>query len=125
VSPDPDADLERVRAICLSEPRALEKISHGQPLFYIDKGRSFTWFLHDHHGSDTTAIAVRTSGADEQAMLIEADPDLFYRPAYIGPFGWIAIRLDVPQTDWVQIEARIATSWDLAATSRVRERFGR
>lgn len=125
MSPDPDVDLERLRAICLAQPRGFEKISHGMPVFCIDKGKTFAWFMHDHHNTGVTAVAVKTSGADEQAMLIEADPDLFYRPAYLAPSGWIGLRLDVPQTDWDQVEARIEASWAYAATPRLREQFGR
>jgi phosphoribosylglycinamide formyltransferase-1/phosphoribosylamine--glycine ligase/phosphoribosylglycinamide formyltransferase/phosphoribosylformylglycinamidine cyclo-ligase len=125
MSPDPDADLERLRALCLAQPRAVEKTSHGMPVFFIEKGKTFAWFIHDHHGAGITAVAVKTSGADEQAMLLEAEPDLFYRPAYLAPSGWIGLRLDVPETDWDQLAARIETSWDHAAAPRLRERFGR
>jgi len=125
VSPDPDADLERLRTICLAQPLGTEKISHGAPVFFIEKGRTFAWFVHNHHGSGITAVAVKASGPDEQAMLVEAEPALFYRPPYLAPSGWIGLRLDVPQTDWDQVEARVEQSWALAATPRIRERFGR
>lgn len=125
MSPDAQATLARLRAICMAEQRAAEKVSHGAPVFFIEKGRTFAWFMHDHHGSGITAVAVRTSGADEQAMLVEADPALFYRPPYLAPSGWIGLRLDRPATDWDQVAARIATSWDHAATPRLREAFGR
>ena len=125
MSPDPDADLARIRALCLAQPRGTEKTSHGAPVFFIEKGKTFAWFMHDHHGCGITAIAVKTSGPDEQAMLIEAEPELFYRPAYLAPSGWIGLRLDVSGTDWDQVEARIEQSWTLAATSRLREQFGR
>lgn len=124
MSPDPDADLARLRALCLSQPRAIEKLSHGMPVFFIEKGKTFAWFIHDHHGAGITAVAIKTSGPDEQAMLIEAEPELFYRPSYLAPSGWIGLRLDVPETDWDQVEARIGQSWALAATPRLREQFG-
>lgn len=120
-----DAALVRLRAICLAEPCAAEKVSHGAPVFFIEKGRTFAWFMADHHGSGITAVAVRTSGPDEQAMLVDADPDLFYRPPYLAPSGWIGLRLDRPGTDWEQVAARVAASWDHAATPRLRERLGR
>jgi hypothetical protein len=127
VSPsrDPQADLSRLRAIAMALPRAAEKISHGQPVFFIEKGRTFAWFLHDHHGVGLTGIAVKTSGADEQAMLVEADPELFYRPAYLAPSGWIGMRLDEERTDWDRIADRVGQSWDHAATPRLREQYRR
>jgi hypothetical protein len=125
VSPDSDADLDRLRALCLAQPRAAEKLSHGMPVFFIDKGKTFAWFIHDHHGNGITAVAVKTSGPDEQAMLVEAEPALFYRPAYLAPSGWIGLRLDGTETDWNQVEARIEQSWAYAAPPRLREQFGR
>lgn len=125
VSPDPDADLARLRALCMAQPRAAEKSSHGMPVFFIEKGKTFAWFSDNHHGNGITAVLVKTSGPDEQAMLVEADPDLFYRPAYLAPSGWIGLRLDQPGTDWDQVDARIEASWTYAATPRLREQFGR
>ena len=125
MSPDPDACLERLRTICLALPRAIEKISHGQPVFFIEKGKTFAWFLHNHHGSGITAVAVKTSGAEEQAMLIEADPDLYYKPPYLGPSGWIGLRLDGETVDWDHVADRVATSWELVAPARLLEMGGR
>lgn len=119
MSPDPDADLDRLRAIALALPRAIEKTSHGMPVFFIDKGKSFAWFIHNHHGAGITAVAVKTSGSEEQAMLIEARPELYYRPAYLAPSGWIGLRLDVDEADWDHVADRVATSWRLVAPQRI------
>lgn len=118
-------DLDRLRALCLAQPRAVEKVSHGMPVFFIEKGKTFAWYSNDHHGTGIVAILVKTSGPDEQATLVEIDPDLFYRPAYLAPSGWIGMRLDTGGTDWDQVEARIEQSWAYAATPRLREQFGR
>lgn len=125
MSPDPDACLRRLRDICLALPRATEKISHGQPVFFIEKGKTFAWFLHNHHGSGITAVALKTSGAEEQDMLIEADPDLYYKPPYLGPSGWIALRLDGDAVDWDHVSDRVATSWELVAPAKLLEMGGR
>jgi hypothetical protein len=124
MSPDHETCLERVRAISLALPRAIEKLSHGQPVFFIDKGKSFAWFLHDHHANGITSVAVKTSGVEEQDMLIEADPDLYYRPAYLAPSGWIGIRLDGETVDWDHVADRIQASWAMVAPRRVAEMRG-
>ena len=121
MSPDPQADLERLRAICMALPRAAEKLSHGQPNFFIEKGKVFAQFWDDHHHDGATAVMVKTSGIEEQQMLIEADPDLYYHPAYIGHAGWIAIRTDVAGTDWDHIADRVLTSWRLVAPKKLAE----
>jgi phosphoribosylglycinamide formyltransferase-1/phosphoribosylamine--glycine ligase/phosphoribosylglycinamide formyltransferase/phosphoribosylformylglycinamidine cyclo-ligase len=125
MSPDPDGCLDRLRTIALALPRAVEKVSHGMPVFFIDKGKTFAWFLHDHHGSGITAVAVKTSGAEEQDMLIEIDPDLYYRPPYLAPSGWIGVRLDGETIDWDHVADRIATSWELVAPAKLLEMGGR
>ena len=65
------------------------------------------------------------SGREEQAMLVEMDPDLYYVPPYTGPAGWIGMRLDTGDTDWDHIGDRIATSWELVAPRRLLEAGGR
>lgn len=117
--------LDRVRAIAMAQPRAVEKLSHGMPLFFIDKGKGYAWYSANHHDDGVTAVLVKTGGADEQAMLIEAEPETFFRPAYLGPSGWIGIRLDTGEVDWERIEGRIAQSWYLAASPKLREHFAR
>ena len=79
----------------------------------------FAYFRHNHHGDDTTAVCVKTTGRDEQEMLMEADPDLFTWPAYIGPSGWIAMSLAADELDWDHVDARLLSSWRLAAPKRL------
>ncbi|MEI9851777.1 MAG: MmcQ/YjbR family DNA-binding protein [Sphingomonas sp.] len=119
MSPDPEADLSRIRQICMALPAAAEKVSHGAPTFFIEKGKVFAYFSHDHHGDGRTAVQVKTSGFDEQAMLVEADPGLYYVPPYIGPSGWVGMRLDTGDTDWEHVADRIARSWRLVAPPRL------
>jgi hypothetical protein len=123
--PEAQQSLDKVREISLALPRAAEKLSHGMACFYIEKGKTFAWFLHDHHGSDITAVTVKTSGPEEQDMLVESDPDLYYKPPYFGPSGWIGLRLDTGDTDWDHVADRIATSWELVAPKRLLEMGGR
>jgi len=117
LSPDPDAVLERLRAICLALPEAGEKLSHGSPAFHA-AGRMFAYFNHNHHGDGMTVVCVKTGGREEQDMLIEAAPDLYSWPAYIGPSGWIAMNLAPDETDWEHIAARVRTSYHLATRKR-------
>jgi len=88
-------------------------------------GKMFAYFSDNHHGDGRTAVLLKTSGLEEQEMLIEADPDLYYRPPYIGPSGWIGLRLDRGDPDWDHVGDRIAQSWELAAPRRLLEMGGR
>ena len=115
----PSALLARLRSLALQLPESYEKASHGTQAFGVEAGKMFAYFQHNHHGDGITAALVRTSGEEEQAMLIESDPDLYYRPAYLGPAGWIGIRLDRPPVDWTHIEQWLAKSWRRAAPKRL------
>jgi phosphoribosylglycinamide formyltransferase-1/phosphoribosylamine--glycine ligase/phosphoribosylglycinamide formyltransferase/phosphoribosylformylglycinamidine cyclo-ligase len=115
----PEAKLERVREIAMSLPGAEETTSHGMPCFRVQGGKMFCYFTHDHHGDGIIAIIVKTSGPDEQAQLIDRDPDIYYRPAYFGPSGWVGVRLDTPDTDWDHIADRIELSWKLVAPRKL------
>lgn len=119
-----DQALTRIRETALALPGAAERLSHGAPGFHIEGGRFFAYFSHDLHGSGETSVLVKTTGTDEQAMLIEADPDTYYRPPYLGPAGWVAIRL-ADASDWALVDDRIARSWELVAPRRLLEAGGR
>lgn len=114
----PEAKLQRVRELARALPGAEEATSHGMPCFRVQGGKMFCYFTQDHHGDGIIAIIVKTSGPDEQAQLIDQDPDIYYRPAYFGPSGWVGLRLD-GATDWAQVEHRIAASWTLVAPRKL------
>lgn len=113
---------EEVWRICLALPEASVKLSHGSDAFQIAGKKMFTYFLHDHHHDGISSIGVKTSGPDEQAMLLEVDPALYYKPAYIGTSGWIGIRLDQGPPDWDHIADRVRHSYRLAAPRKLAER---
>ncbi|MCZ8170482.1 MAG: MmcQ/YjbR family DNA-binding protein [Brevundimonas sp.] len=106
----------RERALAL--PETDEVVSHGMPCFGIIKGKKFAWISLDHHGDGKTALLVKISGPDEQAQLIEHDPERYYRPAYFGD-GWIAMRLDLGRNDWDEIGEWLARSWRSVAPKRL------
>ena len=120
LSRDPQAATGRLRAICLALPATSEKISHGAPAFQV-AGKMFAYFWHDHHGDGMTLACVKTSGRDEQDMLLEADPDFFSKLAYLHPSGWIGVHLGPDDCDWDHVAARVLTSYRLAAPPRLRD----
>ena len=116
--------LDRIREIALQLPETEEKLSHGQPTFFV-AGKQFAQFRDDHHGDGITGVCVRTSSLDEQAMLLDTDPQTYSKPAYLGPSGWLSIGLDGQSVDWDHVADRIAISWELAAPRRLLEAGGR
>jgi len=114
----PEHLVAQVRERALALPEADEVVSHGMPCFGIIKGKKFAYVSLDHHGDGKTALLVKVSGADEQAQLIENDPERYYRPAYFGD-GWIAMRLDLGRNDWEEIGEWLARSWRSVAPKKL------
>ena len=116
--------LDRVRAAALDLPETEERVSHGQPTFFV-AGKQFAQFRDNHHGDGLRVVCVRTSSLDEQAMLLESNPDTYSKPAYLHHSGWISINLVGDKVDWDHVADRIAESWELAAPRRLLEAGGR
>ena len=114
---DPGAVETRLRDICLALPETGERISHGIPAFDV-AGKMFAYFRHNHHGDGRTVVCVKTTGREEQELLLEMDPDLYSPPAYLGPSGWIAVSL-AGEADWGHVAGRVQGSWKLAAPKRL------
>jgi len=114
----PDWLLQQVRARAMTMPEAEESVSHGMACFGIAKGKKFAYVSANHHGDGRTALLVKISGPDEQAMLVDRDAERFYRPAYFGD-GWIGIRLDLEASDWDEIGDWLARSWRAVAPRKL------
>src|SRR5882757_8960156 len=99
------SELEQLRALCLALPEATEKVSHGEPAWFVRDKKLFV-MLADRHRDDRFAFwCAAPAGVQEE--LVDAEPDRFFRPPYVGHRGWLGVYLDVPQ-DWAEI-AEIVT----------------
>jgi formyltetrahydrofolate-dependent phosphoribosylglycinamide formyltransferase len=114
----PEALIAQIRSRAMALPEADEVTSHGMPCWGIIKGKKFAYVSNDHHGDGKVALLVKISGVEEQANLIENDPDRYYRPAYFGD-GWVGIRLDLGDNDWDHIGEWLARSWRAVAPPRL------
>lgn len=84
--------LARIRKLCLSLPETTEKIAWGAPTFRV-QGKLFVMFADNHHGDGRVAIWCMAPVGSQQA-LVASDPEHFFVPPYVGPSGWVGIRLD-------------------------------
>ncbi len=103
--------LARVRRSCLALPEATEKLSHGEPTFFVKK-KVFVMYANNHHNDGRIAIWC-AAPAGVQEMLIEAEPDKFFRPPYVGVKGWIGIKLDQIGDD--ELVSHIRQAWRMIA----------
>ena len=85
--------VQRLRAICSAFPEANERLSHGEPTWFAGKGKVFAMLDNHHHGAAHLSVWLpQPSGVQE--ALVEADPERFFRPPYVGPSGWLGVVLD-------------------------------
>jgi hypothetical protein len=85
--------LAKLREICLALPETSERLSHGAPTFFVREKRAFLMVLTNHHGDGRFAIWCAAPDG-MQKMLVEADPERFFVPPYVGHRGWLGVRLD-------------------------------
>jgi hypothetical protein len=104
-----DPRLRRLAAICLALPEATREDSGRHATFRIRK-RAFAYWLDDHHGDGIVGVVCKARWGETDA-LIAADPDRFYRPAYVGPRGWVGLRLDLGDIDWTEVTDLVTESY--------------
>ena len=112
--------LDRIRTICAGLPETSERLSHGHPAFFIREKRSFAMVLDDHHGDGRFAIWC-AAAPGTQELLVDADPEKFFRPPYVGHRGWIGVRLD-RDLDWDEIAGILEDAYAEVAPPALLER---
>ena len=112
-----DGRLTRLTKICLALPEATRRDCGSHAAFLVRKS-TFAYFLNDHHGDGIVSVACKALPGDNTA-LATAQPARFYLPAYIGPRGWIALRLDRGEVDWDEVAELIMGSYRLIAPQRL------
>lgn len=103
--PYTDADVaaatDRLRAICAALPEVTERVSHGAVTFFVRGKRTLAYLTDDHHGDGRLALVCAAPPGVQEEM-VEAEPERFFRPPYVGHRGWVGLRLDVAP-DWDEV----------------------
>jgi hypothetical protein len=110
-----DEPLERLRRLCLSWPDTSERLSHGEPTWFIGGKRAFVMYADHHHDDRLAFWCAAPPGAQE--VLVASAPDRFFRPPYVGHRGWLGVYLDVP-VDWAELEAIVADAYRTVASRK-------
>ena len=115
--------LERLRRICLALPETSERPSHGAPTFFVGGKRPFVMVLENHHGDGRFAIWC-AAPEGMQRTLVEADPERFFVPPYVGHRGWLGVRLD-RGLDWDELAGIAEDAYaEVAPAKLLRAAFG-
>ncbi|HLK49633.1 MAG TPA: MmcQ/YjbR family DNA-binding protein [Bryobacteraceae bacterium] len=109
--------LARVTKICLALPETRREL-HGSHAAFLVRKKTFAYFLNNHHDDGIVSITGKVLPGDNNA-LVAAQPKRFYLPAYIGPRGWVALRLDLGKVDWNEVAELVQCSYRLMAPKRL------
>jgi hypothetical protein len=116
-TPSTNPILQRLTATALVLPEVRRELSGSHASFRVRK-KTFAYFLENHHGDGIVAVTCKVLPG-ENAALAKAQPQRYYLPAYIGPRGWVALRLDLPRIDWTEVRELLLTSYLLTAPKRL------
>jgi hypothetical protein len=122
--PPRETCIRRLRAVCAELPEAEERPSHdGRHLAFLVRGKTFGYFLDDHHGDGRVALTVKVPAGVQEA-LIASDPERWFVPAYLGHRGWVGLRLDLGTIDWAEARELLVESYCLQAPKKLAAMVG-
>jgi hypothetical protein len=110
-----DEHLRRVRRICATLPETTEKLSHGEPTFFVRK-KVYAMFANNHHDDGHVAVWV-PAPPGVQPMLIQDAPAVYFHPPYVGVRGWVGIELS--QIDDDALAEHLRDAWRMIAPKRL------
>jgi hypothetical protein len=115
--------VDRLRQLCLALPEAHEVEAWGEPTFRV-KNKIFAMYAasESHHGAGRPSVWVKSTHLI-QDMLVHEDADRYFAPPYVGPKGWLGIRLD-RRPNWKTVGELLRDAYLLTAPKRIAARLG-
>jgi hypothetical protein len=74
----------------------------------------FATFDNHHHGAAHVGVWLAMP-LGVQALLVRQDPKRFFVPPYVGPRGWVGVRLD-GRPSWKQVETVVREAYNFIKT---------
>ena len=108
--------LPKLRALCLALPETTERLSHGEPTWFVRDKKPFVMYANHHHGDRLAFWCAAPDGAQE--TLVATRPESYFRPPYVGHRGWLGVYLDVP-VDWDQIADLVTDAYRSVAPKKL------
>jgi predicted DNA-binding protein (MmcQ/YjbR family) len=93
-----------------------ERLSHGEPTWFVRGKKSFVMYADHHHDDRLAFWCAAPPGAQE--VLAGSAPERFFVPPYVGPRGWLGVRLDLT-VDWDEIADLVAEAYRQVAPRRL------
>ncbi len=107
--------LGRLRTLCLALPEATET-AEGRPAFRV-RQKTFAMYMENHHGDGRVALWCKAAPGVQES-LVQSDPERYFVPPYVGPQGWIGIRLE-GAVDWDTVAGLVVEGYRLQAPKRL------
>ncbi len=114
---DSNPILKRLREVCLALPEAFEKEAWGECTFRVTGGSMFAMTDNNHHGSGHVAVWVKAPPM-VQEILVNSDPKRFFIPPYMGPKGWVGVRLDA-KCKWEEVAGILKDGYQMSVPKRM------
>jgi hypothetical protein len=111
-----EEQVRRVRRICAAMPGTTERLSHGEPTFFVHK-KVFAMLANNHHNDGHIAVWIPLAPG-LQPVLIGSAPEKFYRPPYVGVRGWVGVELE--QVGDEELAYLIRQAWQMTAPKNLR-----
>jgi hypothetical protein len=111
---------QRVAELCNSLPDAEVERAGAQHLAFKVNKKVFGYYSYDHHGDGVIAVWCKAPPG-EQGRLVAERPAVYFVPAYVGPKGWIGIRLDTARVDWAAVKDHLFAAWLMSAPTRLKK----
>lgn len=108
--------LKRVRRRCLALPEATERLSHGEPTWFVRDRKVFVTYADRHHDDRLGFWCAAPPGA--QQARVAAEPGRYFVPPYVGGRGWLGVHLDVP-VDWDEVADVVTDAYRTVAPRRL------
>jgi hypothetical protein len=108
--------LEALRKLCTALPGVTERLSHGEPTWFVGGKKTFVMYADHHHDDRLGFWCAAPPGVQEE--LVGAEPGKFFRPPYVGHRGWLGVYLDVP-VDWAEIGEIVEDAYRVIAPKRL------
>jgi hypothetical protein len=114
----PPSPLTKLRKLCLALPEAHEVDAWGEPTFRV-RNKMFAMYAapNNHHGDGRQSVWCKASPVN-QRLMVEAAPDRFFVPPYVGPSGWVGVYLD-SRVDWKELDELLRDSYRMIAPRKL------
>ena len=110
----PPSPLTKLRKICRALPDTTEVRAWGEPTFRVH-GRVFGMYAdgRNHHGNGRHSVWLNCAPTSQMFMIAD-NPKRYFKPAYVGPYGWVGVYLD-GRVSWKLVADLVRDAYDLTA----------